>query len=181
MTQLAWFGLAILGVSLLGVADDIIRHGIPLLLVLCLLPVVFWLGRRSRGQNLILASRIRYRRARHYRSIPWSPLSEDQLFATVTDYATWLHLTWFHDYDPKRNRPGFPDLVIAGPGGHLFAELKTEYGDLSPDQVTWKYVLLGGGATWRLWRPSDWTSNRITNELRSLTQPKEIAWTSSCT
>ena len=66
MVQLAWFGLAILGVSLLGVADDIIRHGIPLLLVLCLLPVAFWLGRRSRGQNLILASRIRYRRARHY-------------------------------------------------------------------------------------------------------------------
>ena len=65
--QLALFGLAILGVSLLGLADDIVRHGIPLLLVLCLLPVAFWLGRRSRGTNLVLASRIRYRRARHYR------------------------------------------------------------------------------------------------------------------
>ena len=51
MTQLAWFGLAILGVSLLGLADDIVRHGIPLVLVLCLLPAVFWLGRRSRRRS----------------------------------------------------------------------------------------------------------------------------------
>ena len=64
--QLVVFGLALLAIALLGTVDDIIRHGWFVVLVACLVPVAFWLGRRSRGQNLVLASRIRYRRLAHY-------------------------------------------------------------------------------------------------------------------
>ena len=70
MAQLAWFGLAIAVICVIGLVDDIIRGGLFLVLVVCLLPVAFWLGRRSRGTNLILASRIRYRRLTSYRRAP---------------------------------------------------------------------------------------------------------------
>jgi hypothetical protein len=64
--QLVVFGLALLAVALLGTVDDIIRHGWFVVLVACLVPVAFWLGRRSRGTNFILAGRVKYRRLRHY-------------------------------------------------------------------------------------------------------------------
>ena len=55
---------------------------------------------------------------------------------------------------------GFPDLVLARPGGLIFAELKTERGVLSPSQFQWTEALVdalaGHGETLRyeVWRPS---------------------------
>ena len=104
-----------------------------------------------------------------------SDMTEDMLLAAIIDYCGWLHLQWFHDYDPKRNPPGFPDLFIAGPGGHLIAELKTSHGQLKPDQVKWKYTLQSSGAPWRLWRPGDWISGKIGAELRFISQGRELS------
>ena len=97
-------------------------------------------------------------------------MTEDQLLATIMACAKWLRLCAYHTYDSRKSPRGFPDVVAAGPGGVLFSELKSQYGDMSPDQTAWKYMLLAAGATWHLWRPSDWTSGRITTALRSLTR-----------
>lgn len=49
---------------------------------------------------------------------------------------------------------GFPDLVLAHPArGVIFAELKTDEGQLKPDQRKWRDSL--SLADWREWRPSD--------------------------
>ena len=55
---------------------------------------------------------------------------------------------------------GFPDLVLAHPvRGILFAELKSERGGASPEQIEW-IELLGG----EIWKPSD--LERIVEVLR---------------
>jgi hypothetical protein len=73
---------------------------------------------------------------------------------------------------------GFPDLVIFGPGGALFRELKTMDGmgpghGLRPDQAKWKHVLLGGGHDWDFWTPADLASGRIDDELQDVATPDE--------
>lgn len=79
----------------------------------------------------------------------------------------WLH---FHDFDSRRNRAGFPDLVLSRRGRLIFAELKTETGRVSPDQQLWLDELAAAARnaqvgrnptspdaiTVRLWRPHDW-------------------------
>lgn len=67
---------------------------------------------------------------------------------------------------------GFPDLVIVGPGGVLFRELKTERGTLGPEQRVWRDCLLAAGADWAVWRPVELTSGLIHNELKSISKPK---------
>lgn len=52
---------------------------------------------------------------------------------------------------------GFPDLVLVHERlGVVFAEVKSDRGRLSPEQVEWGSVLALAGARMHLWRPSDW-------------------------
>lgn len=62
-------------------------------------------------------------------------------------------------------RRGFPDMVIAGIGGTLFAELKCRHDTLSPDQRKWADMLGRGGLTWVSWSPLDLFSGRIETDL----------------
>src|SRR5262245_496140 len=54
---------------------------------------------------------------------------------------------------PMAGDKGFPDLVLAKDGRVLLAELKTDKGTPSPEQVAW---LAAVGTHGRLWRPDDW-------------------------
>lgn len=47
---------------------------------------------------------------------------------------------------------GYPDLTLARDGVVLFAELKSERGRLTADQVAWRDAI---GARWACWRPAD--------------------------
>jgi hypothetical protein len=52
---------------------------------------------------------------------------------------------------------GFPDLVLAHRDrGVMFVELKAEKGKLSAEQTAWGLRLAAAGATWHVWKPSDW-------------------------
>lgn len=62
-------------------------------------------------------------------------------------------------------RRGFPDMVISGIGGTLFAELKCRDDTLSPDQRKWSDMLGRGGLTWVTWQPADLFSGRIETDL----------------
>jgi hypothetical protein len=95
-------------------------------------------------------------------------MTEDQLLDQVTELARWFSLLTYHTRDSRRSAPGFPDLVIAGRRGVIFAELKSRAGNLTQDQQTWKWTLLASGQQWRLWRPADWQSGHIEAELRSI-------------
>jgi len=76
----------------------------------------------------------------------------------VLDLAAWHGYTLvFHDNDPRRNRRGFPDLVLLRErdGRLLFAELKSATGKVRPEQARWLAALQYGGALAFLWRPAD--------------------------
>lgn len=72
----------------------------------------------------------------------------------------------YHTHDSRRSSPGFPDLVLVHPKhGLLFRELKTETGTVTPDQFDWLETLQAAGASADIWRPRDWVSRLIHDEL----------------
>ena len=75
---------------------------------------------------------------------------------------------WHHETDSRRSKKGFPDLVISGPGGTIFAELKAQRGKITPDQQAWiDSINNSGGECW-VWRPSHWPD--VLHRLRLLAQ-----------
>ena len=67
----------------------------------------------------------------------------------------------------RKNKPGFPDLVLVQEGRLLFRELKTDdkNSQLRPEQVDWLKDLELAGADAGVWRPADW--DRIERELNT--------------
>lgn len=64
----------------------------------------------------------------------------------------WSHVhLWTNIYSPA----GFPDLLLAGPRGIMFAELKRQNGKLRSEQVAWIRRILAAGVHAFVWRPGD--------------------------
>ena len=97
-------------------------------------------------------------------------MSEDELLGSTVALAEYLHILVFHVRDSRTLKigQGFPDLVLAGSAGVIFAELKGFDDVLSSAQKSWKWKLQAGGAHWQLWRPPDWFTGRIEHELRRI-------------
>lgn len=89
-------------------------------------------------------------------------MTEDQLQTAITDLAEWCGFRWFHDVDSRKNKSGFPDLVLVHnrTGRTIFVELKSATGKLRPEQGPWLQTL-GLRNEVYLWRPADWTSGLI--------------------
>lgn len=84
------------------------------------------------------------------------PMTEAELLERVRRLAADYHVALFHVHDARRSTGrGFPDLVLAGPSGHMFVELKNNRTSLTPDQRRWGSVLTAAGAKWTVWRPRD--------------------------
>ncbi|MBT9133086.1 MAG: hypothetical protein DDT33_01617 [Firmicutes bacterium] len=73
------------------------------------------------------------------------------------------HRGWavYHVFDQKtyarRTSKGFPDLVLARPPHVIFAEVKSDEGRLSPEQMIWLQLLdKCDGIKVHIWRPSGW-------------------------
>lgn len=101
------------------------------------------------------------------------------MFKSESEFESAVHrviqsrrcLLFFHLTRPQKLGKGFPDLVIAGPGGVLYRELKMPGGSLSPEQVSWKWTLLTSGQNWAVWQPADLESGKIERELARLAEP----------
>lgn len=83
-------------------------------------------------------------------------LSEAAFQNKVLALCRWLKLRTYHTYDSRRSAPGFPDLVIVGKAGIIFAELKTTRGKVTIYQQAWWDDLTKAGAEAYIWRPEDW-------------------------
>lgn len=103
-------------------------------------------------------------------------MTENELQDAILDLAKLLKLK-VHHCRPARTKDGwktpvagdkgFPDLVIAGPGGVVFAELKSVTGRVTPEQAEWA-DLLDLTVPCFVWRPGHWKNGNIEHTLRSL-------------
>ncbi len=78
------------------------------------------------------------------------------------------HLLRQHNSDSRRAHAGFPDWVIAGPGGVLVRELKRESTKPTPAQVAWLDAFSAAGFDCGIWRPSSLLNGDIARELTTL-------------
>jgi hypothetical protein len=103
-------------------------------------------------------------------------MNEAELMEEVRAACKQLGLHAFHARDSRGSwGPGFPDLVIAGPGGILYRECKGRDGVLQPNQRQWGSVITRAGGNWRVWRPRDLTGHAIMNELLAIAGTAERA------
>lgn len=114
------------------------------------------------------------------------PMSEDQLLANVLAMAKTLKLRTAH-FRPALTQTGrwvtpvqgdgkgWPDLVIVGPSGSLLRELKAEGKYPTPEQKLWLACLTDAGLDAGVWKPRDWHSDRIKQELQAIARRKPRA------
>jgi hypothetical protein len=108
---------------------------------------------------------------------------EDNLFDQVVDVARFKNVLVAH-FRPARTKDGgwrtpvaadgkgWPDLVLVGPGGILYRELKSSTGALMPNQRVWRDSLVAAGANWAVWRPRDMTSGLVISEITVISKPR---------
>lgn len=85
-------------------------------------------------------------------------ITEAQFQETVVDAAELFGWWVFHDNDSRRNRAGFPDLVLIRPPRVVFLELKREKGRVSPVQAEVLGMLDGCDTVeTHVARPSQWS------------------------
>jgi len=94
-------------------------------------------------------------------------MPEKELQQLVTDLCRLLGLPHFHVRHSAGMTAGWPDSVIIGTRV-IYRELKSEHGQLSPDQRAIGGKLSAAGADGKVWRPRDWLSGGIERELRLL-------------
>jgi len=98
----------------------------------------------------------------------WAML-EDQLQENVRTLCKQLRLPVQHVYDARKCwLIGWPDLVIIGPGGILFRELKKEGENPTPAQWKVGRLLTDAGADWGVWRPADLLDGTIGRQLAAI-------------
>ena len=86
----------------------------------------------------------------------YSTVTEADFQRQVVAAARMLGWECYHTFDSRHSEAGFPDCVLVKPPRILFAEIKSEQGQLSSAQMRWLNTLREcPGTAVYLWRPSD--------------------------
>lgn len=103
-------------------------------------------------------------------------MTEAELLRAIRLLAADYHLHVFHCRDSRGSSgAGFPDLVIAGRRGVIFAELKSFSGSLTPDQRRWGSILREAGQQWIVWRPAELDNGLIARALESISTHRQTS------
>lgn len=78
-------------------------------------------------------------------------------------------LVWaYHTHDSRRSQAGWPDLVLIGPKGTLFRELKRQTQRPTPIQQAVLDGMAATGLDAALWQPVDLLTGRVRDEVAAL-------------
>lgn len=105
----------------------------------------------------------------HYPVSRMAERGPGSLDANVRKLIRELDLWGFSNPDSLMVRSGWVDWVIQGRSGTLFRELKSEAGQLTPDQRIVGSRLSRHGCDWAIWRPRDLASGLIRAQLEMIT------------
>lgn len=85
----------------------------------------------------------------------WTEVSFQNRVERLALKHDWLY---YHPFNSRKSRKGFPDTVMVHPGRQLtiYAELKSLNGKPSPDQQKWLEGLAAAGEYVFLWYPRHW-------------------------
>ena len=86
-------------------------------------------------------------------------MTEKEFQGQVVDLFEDLGYLVYHTHDARRSAAGYPDLTMVNKRKKrvIFAELKSEQGKRTPDQVVWGMALdATPGVEYYLWYPRDW-------------------------
>lgn len=102
-----------------------------------------------------------------YRAMVARQMSEDALLEKVRRLARELRLLCYHTHNSQKSEKGWPDVVLASAdrGLLLIRELKNETRKVTPEQADWLHHLTDLGVDADVWRPRDWVSGRIQDEM----------------
>ena len=104
-------------------------------------------------------------------------MNHDEVIARIgqlADQTGVVRWAYFPSSVRVRGHRGLPDLLLAGPGGIAFAEIKTGSGALEPGQIAWRDTLLASGAAWHLWWPAALYDGSVDRELRRLAAKSQV-------
>lgn len=93
--------------------------------------------------------------AAQYRRLGHRAMLEEELQNRVMAAARHAGILAYHTHDSRRSVRGFPDVVLAGPGGAAFVELKREGRYPTPAQREWIAMLRASGHLAFVGRPRD--------------------------
>lgn len=105
-------------------------------------------------------------------------MTEDELLTSVIERAQQLGWLVAHFRPAKTSKgwrtavqgdgAGFPDLVLVHPVQCrvVVAELKSEKGKTTGEQMAWLTAFTVAGVKTHIWRPSDWLTGAIDKALR---------------
>jgi hypothetical protein len=81
-----------------------------------------------------------------------------------------FRLLWHHCGDSRKcqGSAGVPDLLIAGPEGAIWVEVKPRRHRLSPAQTGWWYMLEAAGELHFVWTAEDLEAGTIRKTLEQL-------------
>lgn len=97
----------------------------------------------------------------------------DSLDAHVRKLMKDFGLDGIHIRNPVGSRKGFPDWEIWGTS-ILYRELKTERGQLTPEQRHVGSLIRRAGGNWAVWRPRDLLSGVIAAQLQAIADEPEL-------
>lgn len=104
-------------------------------------------------------------------------MSERQLQDNIRKLCEHLHLKVQHIEDSRRAwLPGWPDLAVISTA-IVFAELKSQTGDMSGDQRKVRRAIEATGHRCYLWRPSDLLSGEVARVLSQISTLPAAVWT----
>lgn len=108
-------------------------------------------------------------------SHPGHAVQESKLLNEIEKRCALRGLLFHASKDSRRDTSaGWPDLVVVGPGGIIFRELKSDQGRLQVPQRRAGSLIERAGGNWAVWRPQHLTDGNISQWLTVLAADRPV-------